>query len=205
MFKAVFGSGEEKLDARFNAASSMSANFGDVLVAANIHLDTTEHWNAQIALVAKKDHLYVYSDYTSVDGEPVPGIKVGDGTSYLIDLPFVSGNTDTGGGGNSSIVTNTTEGWNEQTTLIGKAGTIYVYTDYLAISGTSIPGIKIGDGQSYLVDIPFVAGDTAALAAHAGDTTIHVTAEEKAFWNNKVTCFMSSGDVETLVFTKGGE
>ena len=57
-----------------------------------VHIDTSAHWNAQPQFVAENGHVYVYSDYTSIDEENVPAIKIGDGTSLLINLPFVSGN-----------------------------------------------------------------------------------------------------------------
>ena len=57
-----------------------------------IHIGTTAYWNAQPQFVAENGHVYVYSDYTSIDEENVPAIKIGDGTSLLINLPFVSGN-----------------------------------------------------------------------------------------------------------------
>ncbi len=63
-----------------------------VLDKSAIHYDTTEAWNSDRTLIAKKGHIYIYSDYT--DGQ-IPAIKVGDGSSYLIDLPFaVKGNPD---------------------------------------------------------------------------------------------------------------
>ena len=40
-------------------------------------------------MIAKKGYLYVYSDYKQVDNQDVAGIKAGDGTSYLIDMPFL--------------------------------------------------------------------------------------------------------------------
>lgn len=199
MFEATFSTNADTLDATFSSDGDLNARFGELYVLSNIHMDTTDRWNAQMGLIAKKNHLYVYTDYTNVDGELVPGVKVGDGTSYLIDLPFVAGNVDTGG---ASVKSGTKEYWDSQRTLVGKAGTIYVYTDYISVSGTSIPGIKIGDGTSYLIDSPFVSGDTTRLDSHISDMVSHITAEERDFWNNKVTCFMSSGDEETIVFTK---
>ena len=58
----------------------------------NVHIDTTANWNAQPQLVGKRGHLYIYKDYTVVDGVEVPAFKVGDGSAYLIDAPFVAGN-----------------------------------------------------------------------------------------------------------------
>ena len=110
------------------------AEWIDPTTGGSTHVDTTEHWNAQPQLVARKDHIYVYSDYLNIDGKNVPAIKIGDGTSYLIDMPFVSGNND-------------------------------------------------------------------VLSAHIEDNVRHITAEERALWNSKVTCFVSQADPTNLVFT----
>ena len=58
----------------------------------NVHIDTTVNWNTQPQLVGKMGHLYIYKDYTVIDGVEVPAFKVGDGSAYLIDAPFVAGN-----------------------------------------------------------------------------------------------------------------
>ena len=60
-----------------------------------LHSDTTEGWNSNINTIAEKGHLYVYTDHHKVDNgdgtfTDVPAMKVGDGTSYLIDMPFIS-------------------------------------------------------------------------------------------------------------------
>ena len=57
-----------------------------------IHFGTTAYWNAQTSIISKEGHLYVYTDYETVDGVDIPAMKVGDGKAYLIDLPFLDGN-----------------------------------------------------------------------------------------------------------------
>lgn len=94
---------------------------------------------------------------------------------------------------------NTVEGWNQQNTLVGAANTIYIYTDYQQDGeGHNIAGIKVGDGNAYLIDAPFL--DTIYYE-HINDTDIHITAAERQFWNNKVRCYYSLTDDETVVFT----
>lgn len=99
----------------------------------------------------------------------------------------------------------TTSDWNTQRDLIGKRGEIYVYSDYIDKDGKQIPGIKIGDGKAYLIDSPFIAGNNEELLSHLQNKDIHVTSDEKDFWNNKVTCFISKGIDEAIVFTKERE
>lgn len=91
--------------------------------------------------------------------------------------------------------------WNAQMTLIGQAGHVYVYSDYDTVNGNPVPGIKIGDGLAYLIDAPFVSGDTTKLLAHIADGSVHITPEERAFWNNKVRVDTTYIEEENLIFT----
>lgn len=67
----------------------------------SIYYDTTENWDSLDTLVPEEGSLYIYSDYRVVDGQNIPGIRIGDGTSLLSELPFVSGG---GSGGGSAEV-----------------------------------------------------------------------------------------------------
>jgi len=97
------------------------------------------------------------------------------------------------------IYFDTVAGWAAQAGLVGQANTIYIYTDYQQDeNGNSIAGIKVGDGNAYLIDSPFL--DTVYFE-HVNDTDIHITAEEREFWNNKVRCYYSLLEDETVVFT----
>ena len=109
------------------------------------------------------------------------------------------------------LYADTTAGWDAQRSLIAEKNAIYIYTDHGTASGTdggqegstAVPGVKIGDGTSFLIDMPFVADDiAAALSLHMGDAGTHVSAEERRFWNNKVTAYLDGYDPETLVLSK---
>lgn len=100
----------------------------------------------------------------------------------------------------------TTEYWNLQTSLIGEKSHIYIYSDYTTIiqNGESIdiPNIKIGDGNAYLIDNPFITTSVEELLQlHINDNIKHITNEERSIWNNKVRCYLNSDDNETIVFT----
>lgn len=101
-------------------------------------------------------------------------------------------------GGTDKIFYNTTEYWNSRPTLLTKQGYIYIYSDYKQSEGENIAGIKIGDGTSYLIDMPFI---DKPLDDHIADTVSHITAQERTFWNNKVRCFIDPENTEKLVFT----
>ena len=92
---------------------------------------------------------------------------------------------------------NTTAGWNAQTSLVSQVNTLYVYTDHQTDSQRhNVAGIKVGDGNAYVVDLPF----TDAIATeHIADTTRHITDAERTAWNNKVRCYYAG--TENLIFT----
>lgn len=93
----------------------------------------------------------------------------------------------------------TREYWDSQPSLISVNKAVYVYWDFdKDDEGNDVPGIKIGDGKGYLIDAPFT---TDPYYNHIRDTLIHVTPEEKEFWNNKVRCFIDPTDSEKVVFT----
>jgi len=93
---------------------------------------------------------------------------------------------------------NTTYGWDtEHHGMVAEADTLYVYTDHSVDSqGNTIAGIKVGDGMSYLIDMPFT---DKLLTEHISDQTVHITQAEREFWNNKVRCYMTGAS--QLVFT----
>ncbi len=103
------------------------------------------------------------------------------------------------------VLNDTTYNWNLQPQLRAEEGTIYVYRDYHHLEDdvgniTFIPDIKIGDGQSYLIDLPFISDYTLHyLMEHINDTNIHVSEIEKQFWNNKVAATMSTVSDEKLI------
>ena len=93
----------------------------------------------------------------------------------------------------------TTENWNNARGFIPLAGEVIVYTDYEVKTYTvqeygetvtktvEIPNIKIGTGNAYVQDLGFVDEKTRdILMAHIQDHDVHVTLQEKVFWNNKI-------------------
>ena len=89
----------------------------------------------------------------------------------------------------------TTQHWNEARGFIPLAGEIIVYIDYKIIEkevngelrNLYIPAIKIGDGRTYIQDLPFADTELRdKLMEHIDNSNIHVTTQEKLFWNNKL-------------------
>lgn len=109
-------------------------------------------------------------------------------------------------GVSNNIHYGTTEYWNSQPSLIGEQSHIYVYTDYTVVNNNDVdifvPNIKIGDGNAYLIDNPFITTSVEKLInLHINDTIQHITAEERTIWNNKIRCYLSENNNETIVFT----
>lgn len=93
----------------------------------------------------------------------------------------------------------TTQHWNEARGFIPLPGEVIVYTDYevktytieeygeTVIKTVNIPNIKIGTGNAYVQDLAFVDEKTRdMLMDHINNYDIHVTLQEKLFWNNKI-------------------
>lgn len=110
--------------------------------------------------------------------------------------------------GLQNIYYNTKEYWNSQPTLIAEEGAIYVYKDYYLHNdeeGEPIysPALKIGDGTSFLIDMPTTTGDIAdMLLDHIQNAVIHVTNDDRTFWNNKSSAYINpQSNEETLVLS----
>lgn len=103
----------------------------------------------------------------------------------------------------------TTEHWNEKRNFIPLRGEIIIYTNYSHIDDgygniINVPGIKIGDGHAYLIDLPFVGNEVRyeilqALRQHTNDWSVHVSPEDREFWNNKLNYTINDGN---LIFNR---
>ena len=89
----------------------------------------------------------------------------------------------------------TTASWNAARGFIPLDGEIIVYNDYKSIQKeidgqmqtVNVPGVKIGDGRAYVQDLPFVDEELRSrIMAHINNPDVHVSAQEKIFWNNKL-------------------
>ena len=96
----------------------------------------------------------------------------------------------------------TQQEWDSNPQYKSEANTLYVYTDHDTVNGQDIPAIKIGDGTSYLIDMRYITDNASVLFNHINDLGIHVTPQEKEFWNNKERCYQDSVNPRMLVFTK---
>jgi hypothetical protein len=103
------------------------------------------------------------------------------------------------------VTRDTTEHWNAHRDFIPMRGEVIIYTDHGKIDDgygnmIDVPGVKIGDGSAYLIDLPFAGDDVryqilTELREHSGNTEIHVTQQEKNFWSNKLNFTINDGNL----------
>jgi hypothetical protein len=89
----------------------------------------------------------------------------------------------------------TTQYWNDALGFIPLEGELIIYNDYRTIQKEidgevktiQVPAIKIGDGMAFVQDLPFVNEELRdQILNHIDNPDIHVTLQEKLFWNNKL-------------------
>lgn len=159
----------------------------------------------KIRFVQQEQHFHPHFGEINVDRE--------HDYNKLINRPKINGvdligNKTTQELGLGQVYYDTTYAWNTQTYLIAERATIYVYSDYKVIyddvgNPTYVAGIKVGDGTSYLIDMPFVTDEmTTALLRHIANNQVHLTDAEREFWNNKISCFLDSENEENLILSK---
>lgn len=96
--------------------------------------------------------------------------------------------------GRVKLKRNTTAYWNAATGFVPLEGEPIIYTDWkdtgrTTQGGTPIyqPGVKIGDGEAYVQDLPFIDEILAnQLIEHINDRELHIQPGEREFWNNKL-------------------
>lgn len=88
---------------------------------------------------------------------------------------------------------NSKENWDLNPNFLSEKNVLYIYTNYAIINKDdkeiAIPGLKIGDGKSYLIDLPFVNNSSnfnEILIDHINNNIIHISAADRLFWNNKL-------------------
>ena len=110
----------------------------------------------------------------------------------------------------NNILAEDTKYWNSHRSFIPECGQIIIYIDKGTIvnqdgTETMVPGIKVGDGMAYLIDLPWVGEDTTAaifesLEDHIRNTEIHITSNERAEWNQKINVRLDAQNQEIIEF-----
>lgn len=87
----------------------------------------------------------------------------------------------------ASIEIHTMEEWRDAGRTISKRGTFYIYSDGYNQEGTLVPRVKLGDGNAYISDLPFLDSPLLNMIIdHINDGTVHITQQQRLFWNNKL-------------------
>lgn len=113
------------------------------------------------------------------------------GSLQPTDISILSGSVTTNTMDSTAIHYNSTANWNRQMFLISERGHLYIYSDadtsYVNGKKVNYPGFKIGDGSSYLIDLPFavISTDHTRLEQHISDGVRHITNAERIIWNEK--------------------
>lgn len=94
--------------------------------------------------------------------------------------------------GANQIKYGTTAYWSEQTDLVAEEGIVYIYSDYYTVDDVPVAGIKVGDGTSYLIDMPFI---TSQYDLHIANSSIHVSATDRENWDNKNRAYVESDNL----------
>lgn len=84
--------------------------------------------------------------------------------------------------------------WYEHKDEVYSAGTIIVNTSQ------NVPMVKISDGMSSVLSLPFINENYGAVLEHIANTEVHITQKEREKWNNKFDVDVKG---ERLIFTKG--
>lgn len=167
----------QKLSVDFNVVNDISVDFSAVPQPVEVRTDSTAQINANF----DSD-----SNINAQFNSNVAPLDAVFGTVYVV-------------GGDCKVLYASTATWNSQPQLISARGYIYIYADYRQNGqGQNIASMKVGDGTSYLIDMPFTDD---LLYAHLSDSIIHITSQERDFWNNKVRCYIDPENEQNLVFT----
>ena len=95
----------------------------------------------------------------------------------------------------------TTANWNASIGFVPLDGEIIIYTDYRSeqreviengecVTRTiNVPAVKIGNGNAYVQDLPFVDDGTRdMLLNHIANDIIHINQLDRDRWDNKLNC-----------------
>lgn len=137
------------------------------------------------------------NDYNKLENKPIINSVVLQGALTAEDL------------GLGRVYYDSKENWDLQRELIAEKGVVYIYSDYTFIEDessnrTEIAGIKIGDGTSYLIDMPFISdAATYLITKHVSNAAAHVSSADREFWNSKVSAYTDhGGELENLILSK---
>ena len=102
----------------------------------------------------------------------------------------------------------TTANWKAiENDFVPLLGEIIIYQDYrLDSNNKNVPGMKIGNGVSFLKDLSFIdSAIESQIREYIQNNPAHVSDEEQKYWNHKIDCYIDPTDPEHLIFTRTKE
>lgn len=159
------------------------------------------------------DDIYIYNGKlyskiaTNVDHNKLINLPTLNGSpiigSYLLDssLAITDKVISVADGIVKRVRISSTAQWDVEPSYIPENGQIIIYSDYMTIDNVKYAGIKIGDGSTKLLNLPFVCGDLRSkVDTHISDSLSHVSAADREYWNskNRVSEVINN---ETLIIT----
>lgn len=145
-----------------------------------------------------------------INGQNISGEIQNDGNisgSLGLILSSISGGINPSAVDYSKIHYDTKANWDRQRFLIAERGHLYIYKDaevtYISGERVVYPGIKIGDGSSYLIDMAYsiVGSDHEKFTQHIQNALIHVGTGDRMNWNDKVSVDANQA-TEELIFRR---
>lgn len=101
----------------------------------------------------------------------------------------------------------TVEEWNAERDLISQENVLYIYSNYRTAqddhgNDVYLPGLKLGDGKAFLIDLPFLNSGAMDqdILDHINNNVIHVSLADREFWNNKLN--LVQPETETLILNR---
>lgn len=171
---------------------------GTVKTRIQLKYDTEVNWRKAINFRPLTGEIIIYA---TDESHPFFRLKAGDGIHTVTQLPFIQVD-------DSNINIQSTSHWNiENKHYIPKLGEIIIYTDgetYINEYDQTIiiPKMKVGDGTTYVADLPFLNEKQSALIReHINNNIVHITNAQRNFWNNKLNCQSAIVD-ETLILNR---
>lgn len=167
----------QKLSVDFNVVTGIDVDFNSVPQPVQVQTNANAQVNAEF-----NSNAPISARFNS----NVLPLEAEFGTVYVVS-------------GDCKVLYASTATWNSQPQLISARGYLYIYSDHKQDEhGQNIAGMKVGDGSAYLIDMPFTDD---LLYSHIENGEIHITPEERAFWNNKVRCYVDPLNEENLIFS----
>lgn len=146
--------------------------------------DTEANWLKAEGFIPLKGEVIIYN---IDDTHPFFRLKVGDGVTNVISLPFLDSGTING----ITAMANGKDYWDAHPDYVAPENALIIIPDKAIMEhdgfSYNVPGIKIGDGITPINELTYIGDDIITLLMnHINDDSRHITNADRERWNNKV-------------------